>query len=246
MIQFTFKAYFNLLMTIINSGYTFVGYEDYQISDKVCILRHDVDFDLFKAAEFATKEREFFVDLGINGRSMFFILLSCNFYNIASKTSRTAIEQIVESGADIGLHFDQTVYNNDTKHITDAVEFELDIMRRLTHLPIKAVSMHMPSQELLRANLVFRTAKNSYGSEFFEGFKYLSDSRMHWREPVIDIIQSGHFRKLHILTHPIWYDNYDLSTREKVLQLVHRAEKRYSDDLEINTLGEFLGNREPK
>ena len=98
--DFTFDFYRNLLRTIVNAGYSFAGYEIRQAGGKICILRHDVDFDLLKAAEFAVRERQIFEDLSISGAATYFISLSGNFYNPAAKSSRMAIEQIIASGAE--------------------------------------------------------------------------------------------------------------------------------------------------
>ena len=44
---------------------------------------------------------------------------------------------------------------------------------------------------------------------FFRDFKYLSDSRRSWQEPVEDIVRSGEYERLHILTHAFWYHEKD-------------------------------------
>lgn len=73
--------------------------------------------------------------------------------------------------------------------------------------------MHRPSRATLEADLHIPGIVNSYGKTFFQDFKYLSDSRRRWREPVLDIIRSGSYARLHILTHTFWYheDDWDIS-----------------------------------
>ena len=69
----------------------------------------------------------------------------------------------------------------------------------------------------MRADYDLNPIINSYGKKFFEGFKYVSDSRRRWRENVVDIIQSRKYDKLHILTHAFWYheEEKDLKTTVK-------------------------------
>ena len=57
---------------------------------------------------------------------------------------------------------------------------------------------------------------NSYGKVFFRDFKYLSDSRCHWREPIEDIVQSEQYDRLHILTHAFWYHEQNQTLSETI------------------------------
>ena len=88
---------------------------------------------------------------------------------------------------------------------------------------IKVVSMHRPSKEVLSANLSFDDVINSYGFPFFNDFKYLSDSRRTWREPVEEIIRNCKYDRLHILTHPFWYNNYEFNIHDTVKCFVNSA-----------------------
>ena len=58
---------------------------------------------------------------------------------------------------------------------------------------------------MLENEVSFPSMINSYSSKFFKEFKYLSDSRMHWRENVEAVIKSHDYHRLHILTHAFWY-----------------------------------------
>lgn len=63
---------------------------------------------------------------------------------------------------------------------------------------------------------------NAYDPYFYNGFKYVSDSMMRWREPLLEYVKEKKYNKLQILTHPIWYRNEqdmtDLEILEKNLQ----------------------------
>ena len=70
---------------------------------------------------------------------------------------------------------------------------------------------------------------NSYGKTFFNDFKYLSDSRRRWREPVLDIICAEKYDRLHILTHPFWYHDDEETISETVSNFVNSGNRaRYS------------------
>ena len=51
--------------------------------------------------------------------------------------------------------------------------------------------------------------------------KYLSDSRRRWREPVLDIIGSGAYDRLHILTHAFWYHEQEESISETMRAFIN-------------------------
>lgn len=200
-VKFTFDGYKHLVNTVRDAGYRFCNYFDAEhAKDKVCVLRHDVDFDLQKAAEFAEFEKK------IGVQSTYFVLLTADFYNLSSAKSQNAIKTIKECGHEIGLHFDEVVYQGGASaHLTDNILREASIMSEVIGEKIKVVSMHRPSKETLAADYVIPGIINSYSQLFFKDFKYLSDSHMRWRELALDIIKSGQYGKLHLLTHPFWY-----------------------------------------
>ena len=83
--------------------------------------------------------------------------------------------------------------------------------------------MHRPSQATLESDLQIPGMINSYGQTFFHDFKYLSDSRRRCREPVEEIIRSGTYDRLHILTHAFWYHKADESITETVSAFIRSA-----------------------
>ena len=73
----------------------------------MCILRHDVDFSLEKAWEMACFEQENEIF------STYFVIVSCDNYNIFSRKKQKILRDILAYGHTIGLHFDETVYGKD-------------------------------------------------------------------------------------------------------------------------------------
>lgn len=221
--EFSYEAYGRMIELLRTNGYQICPYQEEYQSDRVCVLRHDVDNSLDKALEFAEYEKE----LGV--RSTYFILVRSDFYNPFSKKNAGTIRRIQELGHDIGLHFDEKyLEGQEQKEISSVIAAEAECMGRLLGIAVNSVSMHRPSPEALQADYRIPGLVNSYSQRFFREFKYVSDSRRNWREDVCEIIRSGEFAQLHILTHPIWYSRKERSVRETLLDFICRAdEERY-------------------
>ncbi|HEY5588264.1 MAG TPA: hypothetical protein VIK86_04820 [Candidatus Paceibacterota bacterium] len=221
--RFTYKSYENLISHILDCGYNIANYHNYAEIDRPCIIRHDVDFDINKSLQFAKLESK----ISNNLHSTYFFLISGEFYNLMTKSSLEIVDRILSLGHEIGLHFDETKYPvcGNVPLYTEYVEEELYILGRALKTTISTVSMHRPSKFTLESDLKFHDAVNSSAKEFICDFKYLSDSRMRWREDVFSIIKSNQFDKLHILTHAFWYSDKDENTREKILGFVNHANR---------------------
>lgn len=198
--EFTYKAYINLIRTLREYGYEFCSYNNVNDFERTVILRHDIDFDLKKALEMAVLENK----LGV--KSTYFVLLSTDFYNIFSRSSYEILKKILLLGHDIGLHFDEQRYA--IKCIDDLnkyVQKEALILNELLVEKVGVASMHRPSKLILENNVQFDNLINSYSSHYFNDMKYMSDSRMHWREDILNIVKDSRFDRFHILIHPFWY-----------------------------------------
>jgi hypothetical protein len=218
-----------MLSLLKKNHYEVCNYETYQSTNRCVILRHDVDFSLEAALRFAELE-------GKEGiQSTYFILLSTPFYNPFYRKSRNIINSIRDMGHDIGLHFDEANYLISNKEeLINHVEREIAMLSKGLNLEIKAVSMHRPSKWVLEENVQFKSVINSYSSVFFDDFKYLSDSRMHWREDVCQVIQSSIYDRLHILTHPIWYGQKERTMKEILLELIMEQKSKCYEDVREN------------
>lgn len=217
--QFTYSFYSNLIQYLKDKGYNISNYHEYGAYDKVAILRHDVDMSVDKALAMAELEHE----LGVC--STYFFLLSTDFYNIASHKSLSKINRIRELEHEIGLHFDEVKYGNISNPggVLPYLQDEVKAMEIILGAPIRAVSMHRPSDVTLKADYDLGGIVNSYSKTFFHDFKYVSDSRRHWREDIFRVIRSGSSNKLHILTHPFWYNEKELTIEQSIIGFVNAA-----------------------
>lgn len=225
--KFTFDAYERLINLIRKENYVISGYSDYEQYEKVVIIKHDVDMSLEIAAEFAEFEKK----LGIS--TTYNILLCSDFYNPYSKKNMQHIMKIRDLGHEIGLHFDEVRYSED---VIGNINKEIYLLEQYIGEEIKSFSMHRPSQETLKAEYSLKNGKivNTYSEEFFKGFKYVSDSRHNWREDPIEIIKSGQYAKVHILTHPIWYATEEQKIKDTLQMFVKKASLERYTSLEDN------------
>lgn len=198
---FTYQGYRGLLALLREEGYAFRGYHDWQDAPRCVILRHDIDTSLPQAVKLAELEAEEGV------RSTWFVLLRTDFYNVFSKSSLRALHRIQALGHEIGLHFDEASYVPalGPDELVQSVIKECGLLSALLETRVSSVSMHRPSETTLEAGYQIPGIVNSYGKTFFQDFKYLSDSRRRWREPVEDTVRAGEYDRLHILTHAFWY-----------------------------------------
>lgn len=224
---FTYEAYRGLLALLKKHGYEFKGYDDHEASRRPVILRHDIDFDIGKALAMAELE----ADEGV--RSTYFVLLRTDFYNPLERRNAERLQRVAALGHGVGLHFDETQYEG-AVDAPAAIRREADVLEGLLGLPVECVSMHRPSKAALEADWSIPGMANSYSKELFEGFEYVSDSRRRWRKPVREIVQGGGCSRLHILTHPFWYNETEASLGESLARFAGRASADRMSSLDRN------------
>lgn len=218
--RFTYDSYRDFLQIIRAENYAFCDYYNFDSYPRCVILRHDIDNSPEMAVELGRIERREGV------QSTFFALLTSDFYNPASPRNLSALRDLLSMGHEIGLHFDETVYGEiSIGEMVQAIQKEAEILSNLLDYPVRSVSMHRPSKAVLEADLQIPGIVNSYSRLFFRDFKYLSDSRRRWREPVEEIVQSGQYNRLQILTHAFWYHNREESIRETVIKFIRGANR---------------------
>lgn len=235
--EFTYRAYQALVCLLRKHGYAVESYHSWQNSPRCVIFRHDIDNSLDQAVELARVEQA----LGVG--STYFVLLTSDFYNPASRASLEKLRSIRSMGHELGLHFDEKAYPEGTAEETvKRILQERDRLSAILEVPVTTVSMHRPSQATLAADFQIPGMVNSYGRTFFYDFKYLSDSRRRWREPVEDIVRSGEYDRLHLLTHAFWYHDCEEDIGQTVRTFIRQANgERYEQMRKnITDLGAIL------
>lgn len=153
-------------------------------------------------------------------------MLSSAFYNLLSRKNEKILHQIKNLNHEIGLHFDETKYGSSLtdEKLAEAIKREIIILESILGERVTSISMHIPNQRLFGHKLPINQI-NAYDEEFTYEFKYLSDSMMRYREPVLDIIKSGEYSKIQLLTHPIWYQQREEESADLILNKLYK-EKR--------------------
>lgn len=227
--EFTYRELEKIYRMLADKNYSFSFYDDYAEKDKSVIIRHDVDISMEQAYNMACFETE----MGVF--STYFILIRGDFYNPFNCRNQQYLRRIIQMGHRIGLHFDETLY---TQHkIVDEIENEVEIMSSLLKTNISSVSMHIPSKKTLESSYVIKGGNivNSYSDVFFKDFKYISDSKMNWRENVYDVINSNQYSRIHLLTHPVWYHTENCSMWDNVNRVLFEQLKNMHQDFMVHT-----------
>ena len=203
MSDFSYNSYEKTIKSYFNNNYKIGGFKKLEnnLDENFLILRHDIDFDISKAKEFAIFENEIGTD------STYFFRLNCKYYNLLSPNALNIIDEIYNLGHEIGIHLELNLFE---KYNFEKIIYELiEILDKNLNINIHSYSLHEPErmgQKFSHKDIcnMFGFTIGSYEDRFFRDIKYLSDSGGRWRE--------GHFNewinkevKLQVLTHPIWW-----------------------------------------
>jgi len=228
--DFTEEAYRSLLR-LAKSRYEFVSIDQFSTRDNVIFLRHDVDLSPHRAHALSKIESE------ENVRSTYFILLSSNFYNAFEQQVAKVLGDIAEMGHWIGLHFDCNRYSiSDEQKLIRWIDFERSVLSRLLDIEVKAISFHNPTTVAKEFDKdQYAGLVNAYGKNLMDGAKYVSDSNGYWRfEHLKEVLESGRYGKLQILTHPEWWQASPMKPEARVRRCIDgRGERTYRDYVSV-------------
>ncbi len=244
--RFLYTDYLDYLKNLREAGYLLSTFEACPHEDMTALIRHDIDASPVKALEMARVESENQV------RATYFVLLTSKFYNLLDQENEQAIREISKLGHEVGLHFDFSKYGASLTQskLQDAVFYETSLLSRILEgKPVHSISWHIPMKAYLGKDVpLFSEAgalKNAYSSEYFYGYKYISDSMMRWREVPEQMISPLKYPRLQILTHLIWYSNEENGTDLMILERL-RQHQQQSMDAYLETLRpgfcEYIGS----
>lgn len=230
--SFTNEYYIQMIKNLKNRGYTFVSFLEadslLRQNESFVLMRHDIDFDIEKATEMANIE----ADCGVI--ATYFFLIRSSHYNVLSKWGSAKIKEIIGLGHHIGLHMDCSVYPEDIENeeLSKYCMEEVQLLQNWFGVDISIVSYHRPNEVVLSGDLSLSTPlKHTYMLEFRNEIAYYSDSTGRWKygNPLeSDSFKSG--SPLHILVHPIWWNDYPLAPYETL----SKYSERKHDELEIS------------
>lgn len=235
--DFTYNGYRKMIYSLREHGYRICTYRNWQCEEQCVILRHDIDNSIEKALQLAEIEKEEDVI------STYFVMVTSDFYNVFSKKNEEFLRGILSYGHNIGLHFDEMRYSDifTPEDANDRIIKEAELLEKVIGEEVKEVSMHRPSKMILDADLKIsgggeKQLTNSYSLLYFKEFKYISDSRRRWREPVDEIISNKLYPKLHVLTHAFWYNDIEKDLRSSVLEFLNSGNRQRYETLLDNII----------
>lgn len=202
-------AYAELIDWFRQRDYRIVDFEEAKPDKRHLILRHDVDFSLQRAVRLGELEAE----LGV--RATYFILLRSPFYNPLAPGSIAAVDRLAMLGHRIGLHFDASLYSEES--LDDAAADECALARAIFGIDPEMISFHRPAKSLLGSERSVAGRPHTYMPRFMSEIGYCSDSQGAWRygsPESHEAVRDG--RALHLLTHPIWWTSEDVGAVAKL------------------------------
>jgi hypothetical protein len=197
-------------------------------TDPHALWRHDVDVSVHRALELARIEH----DEGV--RATYLLQLHSGFYSLLERSALAAAREVFELGHWAGLHFDASFYGEGTvRELEDRLRRERELLAELIERPVEVFSFHAPEAAGVEGLDDERIAgmTSTYARSIREGYEYVSDSNGYWRHRRLPALleEEGHAR-LHVLTHPEWWQRQPMSPRERLERAVRgRAERTLSD-----------------
>jgi hypothetical protein len=193
------------------------------------LWRHDVDYSVHRALALARLEAE----LGL--RATYFLTLHSDLYNVLEPAVHARAREIAALGHWIGLHFDAGFPAGGS--LDERAAWEGRVLSGALDVPVEAVSLHNPSVSRTEdldvealGGLVHAGARSVR-----DGYAYVSDSNGYWRfQRLPEVLASGAHERLHVLTHPEWWQEEAMSPRERILRCIEgrgRASETTYDEL---------------
>jgi len=150
--EFTYLGYRSLVQRLKAANYRFISFAEANCALRNCerfaLMRHDIDFDLGKAAEMAKVEK----DEGI--LSTYFFMLRTEHYNVFSREGTLAVHEILAHGHRLGLHFDCASYPeaSTAEQFAAACRQEARVLEDWFAHKVEIVSYHRPSPSVLKGD----------------------------------------------------------------------------------------------
>lgn len=199
--RFSILEYKRLLRYFLELNLNFKRFADNLTNGQNIVMRHDIDFCPERALEIAKIEYSFKIP------STYFFLVNSDFYNLNTLKNKKILQQIMEMGHDIGLHFDASL-SKKWSDINNNCKKEIKYLESLTFKRINIISFHRPAKRLLLEDKKIANKDHTYLLKFTKKINYCSDSQGNWKyvtpKKIIEKESTNNFT-LQLLTHPIWW-----------------------------------------
>jgi hypothetical protein len=185
------------------------------------LWRHDVDLSVHRAARIAAIEAAG----GVSATYLFGF--HSPFYNLLERPVADLARRIVhEYGHRLGLHFDSAFYGRleSEQDLEGRLKHEASLLSELVEARVEAFSFHNP--QTVNDDFAFDADEiaglvNASGSTLRERYTYVSDSNGFWRFCHLrDVLADADEERLHVLTHPEWWQAEGMPPRERVVRCI--------------------------
>ena len=233
--MFSYSDYKEIINIIKESGRG-CNFRQAQERDKFIIMRHDVEFSVDRA--FALSKLELSMDF----TSTYFFQWTNNSYNILSKKNMDMIKYMHERGHVIGLHFALNGLT-DMELVRKKILQEIHVLSEMLGFEITEFSIHRPSADVLRENIVFPGIINAYQDEFFTfsenvtdstplHVKYISDAKHRWNYGTPDADTLFNNERVQILSHPYSWTKKGYDNLENFRTLIQERNEELMDTID--------------
>ncbi len=166
--------------------------KDYKKFKSGLIVRHDIDESIDFAYELYRLEKENQI------KSTYYLLLTSDLYNPFSLRNKKILNEMVESGFEIGLHFDPMAYSSGD--MLDNFKKEIEMFEKYLGIKLYSYSMHNPS--ITGEYVKYSGLIDAYSSEIFCDECYISDSTFNFRgKDFHEFIKKSKDRLIQLLIH---------------------------------------------
>jgi len=215
--DFTISGYRDLLR-LAKRSYLFSSYSEIPWGQRFVLWRHDCDYSLNRAHAIAQVEKE----EGVH--ATYFLNPHSEFYNLFEKSQHHLVQQIIEMGHYIGLHFDAGFHDiSDEKKLGQQVSSEAAILEELYGVKPLVFSFHNPVSSHMNCEAeTYGGLVNCYSSRFKSEVPYCSDSNGFWRyRRLCDVLTEATDPCIQVLTHPGWWQESVMPPRQRIFRSIY-------------------------
>lgn len=183
------------------------------------LWRHDVDYSVHRAVSLARIETEHEV------KATYFFLLHSELYNLLELDVYRRAREILSLGHALGVHFDAGFYGgfDSEEAMAEKLASEARLYEEIFEQPVRVFSLHNTD---VSGSARFDAGEiagliNASGRSIREQYAYVSDSNGYWRfDRLRDVLQSGVHQRVHVLTHPEWWQVEAMSPRARIARCI--------------------------
>lgn len=159
------------------------------------LLRHDIDSSPRYALQMARLEHR----LGV--RSSYYVLMHSINYNPAAPPHWDALQEIIELGFEVGLHYETDFFEQRSLDPLQGVLADVAALEKILDIEILSVSQHRPASNTFLEDLN-KYYVDAYNHDLMQNVLYVSDSGFKWRgKSLFELLGSAD--RIHALIHPL-------------------------------------------